>query len=169
MGNLNDKQKKFCREYVKDFNGTQSAIRAGYSKKTANEQASRLLANVNIQTFLSELKTKLANRQEITAERILAEFGKIAFSSIAHMHNTWISRKEFEELTDDQKDCIESIKTRVRTVIGEDEPYAIEEVQIKLYDKQRALENLGKYVGLYERDNDQKSFTVNFGAEDESL
>lgn len=42
------KQLAFCQEYVVDKNGTQAAIRAGYSDKTANEQASRLLTNVNI-------------------------------------------------------------------------------------------------------------------------
>lgn len=45
---LSAKQKKFIVEYLKDNNATQAAIRAGYSEKTANEQAARLLANVSI-------------------------------------------------------------------------------------------------------------------------
>ena len=46
---LNDQQEKFCREYLKDLNGTQAAIRAGYSKKTANAIACRLFTYVYIQ------------------------------------------------------------------------------------------------------------------------
>lgn len=57
--NLTPKQRLFCLEYLKDFNGTQAAIRAGYSKKTANEQASRLLANVNIQNLIKENNAKI--------------------------------------------------------------------------------------------------------------
>ena len=169
MTNLNEKQKNFCREYIKDFNGTQAAIRAGYSKKTAGEISFQHLKKLEIQTYISELTKALAHKQEITAERILNEFAKIAFSSIAHLHNTWIDRKDFDELTDDQKDCIESIKTRTRTVLGDDQAYVVEEILIKLYDKQRALENLGKYVGIYEQDNNQKAININFGTEDESL
>ena len=168
---LSDKQLNFCREYVKDFNGTQAAIRAGYSKNGASVQATTLLGNPKIQERISTLANNAAEKQEVTAERIIAEFAKIAFSSIAHMHNSWITRKEFDELTDDQKDCIESIKTRTRREFDKviNKPVEIEEIHIKLYDKQRALENLGKYVGIYERDNGQKSININFGTEDESL
>lgn len=42
---MTDKQARFCEEYMIDLNATQAAIRAGYSPKTANEQAARLLAN----------------------------------------------------------------------------------------------------------------------------
>lgn len=51
---LTDKQKKFVEEYLIDLNATQSAIRAGYSPKTANEQGARLLANVSIQEAISK-------------------------------------------------------------------------------------------------------------------
>ena len=50
MGKLTDKQEMFCKEYLIDLNATQAAIRAGYSKKTANEQAGRLLVNVSVQS-----------------------------------------------------------------------------------------------------------------------
>ena len=61
MGKLSDKQKQFCIEYLKDFNGTQAAIRAGYSKATSNEQASRLLINVNIKDYIKSLADELLN------------------------------------------------------------------------------------------------------------
>jgi len=158
---LTEKQEKFCREYVKDFNGTQAAIRAGYSKNTANEQAPRLLVNVSVSNRISELTKKQAEKSEITAQMIIDEFKKIAFTSIAHLHNTWITRKEFEDLTDDQKAAIQEIKTRTRTEVINKTAYEIEEIQIKLYDKQRALENLGKHIGFYAEDNAQRKTGIN--------
>ena len=65
---LNDKQKKFCREYMIDFNGKQAAIRAGYSEKTADVKASQLLRIVKVQTFLSELKKGTAERTDTSAD-----------------------------------------------------------------------------------------------------
>src|SRR5262249_53478937 len=47
-GELTPKQERFVQEYLVDLNATQAAIRAGYSKKTATEQASRLLTNVKV-------------------------------------------------------------------------------------------------------------------------
>ena len=49
MAQLTDRRQKFVDEYLMDLNATQAAIRAGYSARTANEQAARLLANVSIQ------------------------------------------------------------------------------------------------------------------------
>ena len=83
---------------------------------------------------------------------IASEHAKIAFSSIAHLHNTWISLKEFETLTEDQKTCIQEISTKVmkqRAIIGgEDKIIDVEYVKIKLFDKQKALTALADYLGL---------------------
>lgn len=54
MAKLTDKQEKFIQEYLLDLNATQAAIRAGYSAKTATEQASRLLANVKVSERVAE-------------------------------------------------------------------------------------------------------------------
>jgi len=67
---LTEKQKAFADEYLIDLNGTQAAIRAGYSKKTANEQASRLLANVNVKEYIQNRmaekeKALIANQDEV--------------------------------------------------------------------------------------------------------
>ena len=48
MDKLTPKQLAFCQEYVVDKNGTQAAIRAGYSEDTSPEQASRLLRNIKV-------------------------------------------------------------------------------------------------------------------------
>ncbi|EOY8661306.1 terminase small subunit, partial [Escherichia coli] len=77
MAKLTDKQELFAREYLKDLNGTQAAIRAGYSEKTANEQASRLLANVNVQKFVAELKSARVEQMGIDAAYVLRRLVEI--------------------------------------------------------------------------------------------
>jgi len=61
MSKLTKKQEAFCREYMKDLNGTQAAIRAGYSEKTANSIGTENLAKPAIANFISGL---MANRNE---------------------------------------------------------------------------------------------------------
>lgn len=66
-----EKQKLFCSEYVKDYNGTQAAIRAGYSAKTAASQASRLLKNPDVLKEIKENQKKLVDSLCITEEKII--------------------------------------------------------------------------------------------------
>jgi phage terminase small subunit len=73
MNKLTKKQEAFCREYVVDFNGTQAAIRAGYSEKTATVSASENLRKPNVQNFIKELQSDRKERLEITADE-LTEF-----------------------------------------------------------------------------------------------
>lgn len=69
---MTHRQKMFCYEYVKTGNATQSAIKAGYSEKTANEQGARLLANVSIQKFLQKLTEEMES-QKIASAREMQE------------------------------------------------------------------------------------------------
>ncbi|MDV2934166.1 terminase small subunit, partial [Enterococcus faecalis] len=84
----NNKQEQFAKEYLIDLNATQAAIRAGYYSKTAYSQGQRLLKNVEIQTRISELMNERSRRTEITADRVIQEIAKIAFSDIGE-YMTW--------------------------------------------------------------------------------
>jgi phage terminase small subunit len=150
---LTDKQEKFCYEYCLDFNATQAAIRAGYSESTARSIASQLLTKVNIKEKIKEMQDNLAETSGMGRLRVINEHIKIAFSSIAHLHDTWIKRKDFESLTEDQKACIAEIDTKIRTEYEYDpdtekrKPIKVEYVRIKLYDKQKALDAISKMLG----------------------
>lgn len=145
---LTGKQQAFCREYVKNgYNGMQAAISAGYSKKGANVIASNLLTNINIKARVEHHKTHLEELLNLSKSRVLKEHMKIAMSSIAHLHNTWIERKAFEELTDDQKECIAEITTQTRNIMSGEQAVEVEFVKIKLYDKQKALDSITKLMG----------------------
>lgn len=74
---LTDKQDMFCREYLIDLNATQAAIRAGYSVKTANRIAAKLLSKVDIQNRIAELKTKRNEDVGIDADYVLRRLVEI--------------------------------------------------------------------------------------------
>ena len=147
---LTPKEERFCYEYLAcGMNATKAAIKAGYSKKTATEIGRQNLLKLVIQERIQYMKDNLAETAGITATMIAAEYAKIAFNSIAHLHNTWIELKEFNQLTDDQKACIQEISTKVMKVKTYDGvTNDVEYVRIKLYDKQRALDSLTNLLGF---------------------
>lgn len=152
MGKLTIKQEKFCDKYLECGNASQ-AYRYAFScekmkTETINNKAYMLLIKGEIRARVDELKKQLQSKSEITKEKLLSEYTKIGFSSIAHLHNTWIDRKAFQELTDDQKAAIKSISTRTRRVMAGTLPIEIQEVKIELYDKLRALDSIVKMLGF---------------------
>ena len=135
MSELEEKQKMFCKEYLVDFNGTQAAIRAGYSKKTANEQASRLLAKVNVQTYLKKLIEKRNERTKITQDEVIADIIKVKDRC---MQNEAVLDKEGNETGIYKFDSNGANK---------------------------ALDMLMKHTGGYETDNKQKAFNISVNRE----
>ena len=70
---LNEKQKRFAQEYLKDPNATQAAKRAGYSEKTAYSQGQRLLKHAEVAEAISKAVEKRAAKAEIDADGLLKE------------------------------------------------------------------------------------------------
>jgi phage terminase small subunit len=152
---LTPKQELFCSEYCVDYNATRAAIKAGFSEKTAYSIGARLLKNVEIQNKIKSLKTNLAETSGISALRVLNEHKKIAFSSASDLRDGWISLKQFDSLSEDQKSCIQEISTKTERKFvkgsGEDDQGSwIEEewVKVKLYDKQKSLDSISKMFGF---------------------
>jgi phage terminase small subunit len=98
---LTERQKRFAEEYIIDLNGTKAAERAGFSIKTANEQAVRLLANVSVRKQIEELQAARSKRTEITADRVLQELARIAFFDFRKLYRQDGSLKAVHELDDE--------------------------------------------------------------------
>lgn len=79
---LTEKQKKFCDEYIKLGNATQSAINAGYSKQTARSQGQRLLTNVYIKNYIDERMEQLASERIMSAQEAVELLSSIARAEI---------------------------------------------------------------------------------------
>jgi phage terminase small subunit len=145
---LTEKQKIFCREYIYDWNATRAAKVAGYSDDTAYSIGSENLKKPEIQAYVKEIQEDLEKTAGISRLRIVQEHLKIINTSIAHLHNTWLTRKEFDAITDDQKSAIQEISTKTTTekdALGE--PVDHEYIKIKLYDRQRSMDALTKLFG----------------------
>lgn len=163
MKKLTEKQKKFCEEYVIDFNATQAAIRAGYSKKTANTIAAQNLAKLSIQNYIKELQKKREERTEVTADMVVKELAKLAFGDISQIYDKDGRMLEPHELPKDVAATISSFKSR-RENQGKDEDGNIEFAFIdeyKRYDKTKALELLMRHLGMFAKDNEQSKPEIN--------
>lgn len=82
---LTKKQKLFVREYLVDLNGTQAAIRTGYSAKTANEQAAQLLAKLSIRETIAKCLEVRSAALEIDAHWVLKRLVKEAEADLASL------------------------------------------------------------------------------------
>lgn len=88
MAELTAKQEAFVREYLKDLNATQAAIRAGYSEKTAQEQGSRLLSNVMVAEAVAKRQDKAAKRAEITVDSLAQELEEARAIALAEKQSS---------------------------------------------------------------------------------
>lgn len=159
MDNLTDKQRRFCEEYVVDWNATQAAIRAGYSEKTAEAIGFENLRKPKIAEYIDHCRNNTAQLAGISALMVANEYKKIAFSSLADLKIDWNEVKEWDDLTDEQKAVISEIETTTRTLKSDGEGTVIDvKVKVKLHSKEKALEALRKMFGM-----DQASAEIDDG------
>lgn len=137
------KQKRFVDEYLIDLNATQAAIRAGYSVKTANEQAARLLANVSIQEAISKKMAERSKRTGVNQDRVVLELAKIAFVKMTDVVDS--NGRIRADASEDDLACIESIKYKR----SDNDSGGNVEREVKVASKLKALELLGKHLGMW--------------------
>lgn len=140
---LSEQRQRFVDEYLIDLNGTQAAIRAGYSVKTAQEQASRLLSNVMVQEAISKAMAARSKRTGVNQDRVVLELAKIAFVKMTDVVDR--NGRIREDATDDDLSCIESIKYKK----SDNEFGRSVEREVKIGSKLKALELLGKHLGMW--------------------
>lgn len=163
MAKLTAKQKRFAEEYLIDLNATQAAIRAGYSPKTANEQGARLLANVSVQEAIAKAMAERSRRTGVNQDRVIQELARIAFVNPQDVINPEDASVR-EDAAEDDLACIQSVK--VKTMDGAKGTSM--EREVKLNDKMKALELLGKHLGMFkdkvELDTDMDlNITIDYG------
>lgn len=208
---LDPRHQRFVKEYLVDLNGTQAAIRAGYSANSAAEQASDLIRNSKIKAAIEEGQRKLQAKLEINAERVVQKLAQIAtadprelvevkvsccrcchgeghkfqrtLQEMAHDRERWVEKGKAPEAFDEQggvgfspllpphpecPNCGGDGETR--TVLkdtrhlspraaalyagAKQTKYGIE---IQMHSQMEAWEKLAKHLGLYAKDNYQRS------------
>jgi phage terminase small subunit len=144
---LNARQARFSQEYVLDLNATQAAIRAGYSKKTAGQIGERLLKKVEIAAAIAAAKAERSERTMIGADRVLRELARIAFLDIGKAFTEGGQLKPLHEMDEDTRRAISGLEVSALYADGENIGTLS---KIKLSVKLKALELLGRHVGLFD-------------------
>lgn len=141
---MTKKQKRFVEEYLIDLNATQAAIRAGYSPETAQQIGSENLSKPVISSAIAKAMAERAKRTGVNADRVVMELAKIAFVNAANLINAEDATLK-EDATEEDTAAILSVKVKTfPTKDGE----GIER-EIKMADKLKALELLGKHLGMF--------------------
>ena len=154
---LNDKQKRFCEEYLIDLNATKAAERAGYSLKTAYSIAEQNLRKPEIQKYIQERQKALQKILHITQERVLNEYARIAFFDIRNIYTDDNSMLNIKDLDADSAAALTGVEIdEIFEGFGDDRKHIGNTVKVKLSNKIAALDSLGKHLGLFGKDNAQK-------------
>lgn len=132
---MNDKQKQFCEEYIIDLNGTQAAIRAGYSKKTARAIANELLTKLDIQEYIQKIKNKRSERVKYSQDELMRDILEV------------------------KNRCLQA------NPVLDKEGNEIGVWKFDSNGANKALDMLAKHVGFYETDNKQKAFNISVNRE----
>ncbi|RJU65921.1 terminase small subunit [Coprococcus sp. AM27-12LB] len=167
---MTEKQKIFADEYLIDLNATR-AYRVAYPSvkkdETARANGSRMLTNANVARYIAERMEERQKRTEITQDRVVQELAAIAFARATDYAevryngvNSVVVIKPTAELSDEQICAIAGIKEGANGI------------EIKLNDKEKALELLGRHLGMWNDkldvagDMDMK-IVVDYGDQDE--
>lgn len=159
---MTDQRKRFADRYFETLKAKESAIYAGYSELSAKSQASQLLDDPEIEEYLSNLHAEYQLKTGINRQRILDEYAKIAFFDIREIYDVDGGLINIRQFDDNSAGAVSGLK--VTEEWGEDEEGrkiitgTIKEV--KLNDKLRALQDLGKHLGIFEKDNSQKAASM---------
>lgn len=161
MAELTDKENRFVDEYLVDYNGTQAAIRAGYSKRTAGAIASELLTKERIRTQLQTKSRRIHQKLEISQERTLQEIARVAFQDVRMFFYEDGSLIPIHLLSDDAAAVLAGFDIEelfeyedgVKNKIGQTK-------KIKRFDKMKALELLAKYYKIIDGDGTPVSLSV---------
>ena len=138
---MTQKQKRFIEEYLIDLNATQAAIRAGYSPDTAKSIGSENLTKPDIQARIAKAMAERSRRTGVNADRVVMELAKIAFVNAKDVIDPDTATVRPDALPEDTA-AIQSVKVKT---FGEDGL----EREVKMADKLRALELLGRHLGMF--------------------
>lgn len=139
MAKLTAKQKLFVDEYLIDLNATQAAIRAGYSTKRAQEIGYQLLRKTTVSEVIDQALAERSRRTGISQDRVLQELARIALVNPLNVVDPE-SGEVRTDISPDDAAAIASVTRKFGKTV---------ECSVRLHDKVKALELLGRHLGMY--------------------
>ncbi len=140
---LTAKQQRFVEEYLIDLNATQAAIRAGYSPQNADVEGARQLGNVSVRTRIDVALAERSKRTGVNAGIVIQELAKIARVNLVDIIDP--DTAEIKADAVDDLAALASVRVKVTPTKNGD----MVEREVKLADKIKALELLGKHLGMF--------------------
>lgn len=137
------KQSLFVSEYMKDQNGLQAAIRAGYTPKSAHAQACRLLKDAKVQAAIADRAEAAQVRSQVTVDRVLLEMARLAFADLTEV----VQVKDGKVLIADT----DTLSKDVRCAIAEisQSTGKTNTLKVRMHSKEKALEMLGRHLVMF--------------------
>jgi phage terminase small subunit len=157
---LTARQQRFVDEYLVDLNATRAAMRAGYGEGGASSAGSRLLATPEVAAAVTDAKAERSARTMITADRVVTELARIAFSDIRKVVS-WRGPDEADATAEEgartAAKAVATVEVAASDALDDDAAAAIAEIsrgrdgtlKVKLHDKRAALVQLGHHLGVF--------------------
>ena len=143
MDGLTPRQERFVQEYLVDLNASAAVRRAGYGARVPSRTAARLMAHPGVRAAIAEAKALRAERLQIDAGRVVLELARIAFSDPRELMEWGPDGLRLRPSSEVSRAAAASV-AEVHEVKGS--------VQIKTLDKFKALELLGRHLGMFTAD-----------------
>lgn len=153
IAKLTGNQKIFVDEYLIDLNATRAykeAYKTCKKDETAAVNGSRLLRNAKVENYICIRMEEREKRTEITQDRVLREYAKIAFFNPKNLFNDNGQPKDITELDDDTAAVIAGLKVNdVYEGFGEERTFVGYLKEYKIADKKGALDSIARHLGMF--------------------
>ncbi len=146
---LSPKERRFVEEYMIDVNNTQAAIRAGYSPKTAYTQGCFLLKRLRVRMYLQFLQAEQSAITGISSERVIRELASVAFANPFDVFK--------DGKVNSNSNSAKAVSSVKKKEYFDKEGKPVEETEVRFTDKNKALELLGKHLGVF---NEKLDLTI---------
>ncbi len=156
MSDLTPKQARFVEEYLIDLNATQAAIRAGYSRKAADQIGWENLKKPEVEAAISAAMKKRSERVEVTQDQVVDEYRKLAFANMLdymRVQDDGSAYTDLSTVTREQMAAIQEITVDEYTEGKGEDARAVKRVKIKMIDKKTALDSLARHLGMFKDGN----------------
>lgn len=152
-------ERNFCEEYMVDLNATAALIRAGYAgdDRALKQQACKMFRKPSVREYLAQLQLELKEKTLVSAEQVILELSRIAFSNIQDFLGDDNEIVDLKTLPRETTAAVASVKKTINTFKELDRSVTT----FTLHSKTDALEMLGRYLGLFEADNRQRKPVIN--------
>ena len=152
LSSMTPRQQRFVEEYLIDLNGTQAAIRAGYSRRGSDVTAARLLRNARIQAEIQKAMQRRSERTEITQDRVLKKLALLGFANMQDYMRAGANGDpylDFSKLSREQAAALVEVTIDDFTDGRGEDAREVRRVKFKLADKLGALHKIGQHLRMF--------------------